>query len=211
MLHGRLSGGQIAQSDKLVAFLESKGGVAKQAELRAAGFSAGLISSLAERGAINRETRGVYALPDALLDDFEVVTSRWGRAVISHGSALYLHGLTDRFPLALDVTFPRTYNTGSFATAYPGAVVHRANSERYPIGIEYIEGMSGAPVRVYDRERCICDALAARNKNEIDMQTFKGAIGGYFGSNDNNLAKLSEYARVLGVEKDLQRYVEVML
>ena len=201
----------MTQSDKLVEFLESRGGIAKQADLRAAGFSAGLISSLAEKGIINRETRGVYTLPDVVADDFEAVTSRWGRAVVSHESALYLHGLTDRFPLALDVTFPRTYNTGSFAAVYPDAAIHRANSERYPIGIEYIEGMSGAPVRVYDKEKCICDALAARDRNDIDMQTFKSAIGGYFNSPFKDLAKLSEYARALGVEKDLQRYAEVML
>ena len=56
-----------------------------------------------------------------------------------------------------------------------------------------------------------CDALAARNRNEVDMQTFKSAIGGYFNSPGKDLPKLSEYARALGVEEDLQRCAEVML
>lgn len=201
----------MTRTDELVELLRSKGGIAKQSELRAAGFSAGLIASLSANGTISRETRGVYVLPDALTDDFETVTSRWGRAVISHGSALYLHGLTDRFPLVLDVTLPSTYNATGFIAACPDVIVHRANADHYPIGIEYIEGISGAPVRTYDRERCICDALAARNKNEMDMQTFKSALGGYFNSSSKDLPKLSEYAQALGVGKELQRYVEVML
>lgn len=201
----------MTRTDELIELLKSKGGIARQSELRAAGFSAGLIASLAESGAINRETRGVYALPDVLVDDFETVTSRWGRAVISHASALYLHGLSDRFPLALDVTFPSAYSVTSFAAARPSAIVYRANAGAYPIGIEYITGMSGAPVRAYDKERCVCDAIIARSKNDIDIQILKSAIEGYFRLPDKDLAKLSEYARALGVERDLQRYAEVLL
>ena len=45
----------------------------------------------------------------------------------------------------------------------------------------------------------------------MDMQTFKSALGGYFNSSSKDLPKLSEYAQALGVGKELQRYVEVML
>lgn len=48
----------MTRTDELVELLRSKGGIAKQSELRAAGFSAGLIASLTANGTISRDYRG---------------------------------------------------------------------------------------------------------------------------------------------------------
>lgn len=200
----------MGRAAEMLAFIDDCGGVATWSDLTGAGFNPNLISSMAERGEIERETRGVYSLADAVPGDFEAITARWGRAVLSHGTALYLHGLSDRYPLRIEVTVPREYNASNIVAEYPSVIVNRASKDAYPLGIEMVAGMTGASVRVYDKERCICDMLVARKKREADVQTLRSALEGYFKSADKDLAKLGEYARALGVEDELQRYAEVL-
>lgn len=201
----------MSRTAEAIEFIERHGGVVRRAELVRAGFSPGLIASMAESGKIDRETRGVYALPDVMADDLEAITARWGRAVVSHTSALYLYGLSDRLPLRCDITVPREYNASSIATAFPAANIHRAPKETYTLGIRTVEGLSGAPVRAYDKERCVCDIVALRSKDAVDAQALKDAVTGYFKDPGKDLAKIAQYAHALGVEDELQRYAEVLL
>ena len=55
-----------------------------------------------------REKSGVYTTPDGFVDPMLLMCLRVKQAVLSHGTALYLNGLTDRTPLELDVTIPKT-------------------------------------------------------------------------------------------------------
>lgn len=200
----------MGRAAEMLAFMEDRGGVATWSELADAGFNPSLIDAMTRKGEIDRETRGVYALADAIPDDLEAITARWGRAVLSHGSALYLHGLSDRYPLRVEITVPREYNASNILAEYPSTIVYRASKEAYPLGIETVPSMTGASVRAYDKERCVCDMLSARRSRDVDAQTFRSALEGYFKSADKDLTKLSEYARVLGVEDELQRYAEVL-
>lgn len=201
----------MSRTGEAIDFIEQRGGVVRRAELVQAGFSPGLIAAMAEGGKIDRETRGVYALPDVVADDLEAITARWGRAVVSHASALYLHGLGDRLPLRHDITVPREYNASGIAAAFPAASIHRAPKETYALGITTVEGLSGAPVRAYDKERCVCDMIALRSRDTVDAQALKDAVAGYFRDPGRDMTKMTDYARALGVEDELQRYAEVLL
>ena len=53
-----------------------------------------------------REKTGVYTTPDGFVDPMLLMNLRVEQGVLSHGTALYLNGLTDRTPLDLDVTIP---------------------------------------------------------------------------------------------------------
>ncbi|MBK5211240.1 MAG: type IV toxin-antitoxin system AbiEi family antitoxin domain-containing protein [Coriobacteriia bacterium] len=201
----------MTKTQELLLFMEGRGGVTRSTDLLDAGFSAGLIAALENNGTIERETRGVYVTAGTILDDFARVHLRWNRCVFSHGSALYLQGLSDRLPFHLEVTVPREYNTTSLATNNPDLIIYRANKTAYPLGITEVRSMSGIMVKAYDAERCICDLLIARRKDGIDIQLFAGAMDGYFRRKNKDIGKLSTYAKVLGVGDELHRYTEVLL
>ncbi len=201
----------MSRTAEALVFMEGRGGIARWSNLVGAGFSPGLIASMAEQGKIDCETRGVYTLPDVMADEPEAITARWGRAVVSHGSALYLHNLSDRLPLSTDITVPREYNASAITRAYPNITLHRCGKGTYPLGIQTVEGLVGAPVRVYDSARCVCDIFALRKRGEADVQLLKDVVGGYLGSPECDLPKIASYARALGVEDELQRYTEVLL
>ena len=44
--------------------------------------------------------------------------------------------------------------------------------ELWELGIASIKSQMGATVRVYDKERCICDLI--RDKKDMDMQLYEG-------------------------------------
>ncbi len=68
---------------------------------------------------------------------------------------------------------------------------------------------SGNLVKVYDKERCICDLIKDRKKYEI--QLYQTAIKEYMSSKEKNLSRLIEYAVKLGVRDEVMMYVEVMV
>lgn len=201
----------MTRTQELLQFMEKYGGVARSVDLTNAGFSAGLIAALEKNGAIERENRGVYVTAGTILDEFARLQLRWNRCVFSHGSALYLHGLSDRLPFHLEVTVPREYNAASLAANNPGLIIYRANKATYPLGIAKVRSMSKVMVKAYDMERCICDLLAARRKDGVDIQLFAGAMDGYFKRTDKDIGKLNRYAKALGVSDELHRYTEVLL
>jgi len=50
-------------------------------------------------------------------------------------------------------------------------------------------------VRIYDRDRTICDVL--RNMNKMDKEIFNKAVQGYVKDPKKNIPNLMEYAKVL--------------
>ena len=62
---------------------------------------------------------------------------------------------------------------------------------------------------VYDLERTICDLL--RSRNNMEMQTFQGALKMYARRKDKDLRTLMRYAGMFRVEKILRQYLEVLL
>lgn len=67
----------------------------------------------------------------------------------------------------------------------------------------------GGNIRIYDKERCICDLVGSRGN--MDMQIYTQAIKEYFKSDQVNVRKIIKYAKQFGVEKEIRMYMEVLL
>lgn len=194
----------------LVLYIEELGGIATSAQLKKAGFSPGLIDYAFKRGDIDRLTRGVFCSADVMEDDFAAICARWKKCVLSHGSALYLLGLSDRVPLAPDVTVPHGYNPRSLKVENPGIRIHRVDPGLYRLGITETVTPFGARVRIYNAERSIADLIKLRAKGAVDAQLIRDAIGGYFKKSKRDLARLSAMCSAVGVRDELQIYLEVL-
>ena len=69
--------------------------------------------------------------------------------------------------------------------------------------------IDGFNIRLYDVERCVCDAIKFRNK--VGMDVCSEIINNYLERPDRNLSKLMDYARRLRVGKILEQYLQVKL
>ena len=143
----------MSRSEEIAEFVEDSGGIASAAQIAKAGFLPGSISYALESGAIDKLTRGVYCLPEVFDDEFAAISYRWSKCVLSHGSALYLAGLSDRVPAAIDVTVPRGYNPRGLTQEYPDTKIHRLSPELYELGIVKAKSPGGGTVKAYCAER----------------------------------------------------------
>lgn len=64
-------------------------------------------------------------------------------------------------------------------------------------------------VRIYDRDRTICDVL--RNMSKMDKEIFNKAVQGYVRDMQKNIPNLMKYAKELRVQKKVKELIGVWL
>lgn len=193
--------------NELMTIAEQNNGMVSSGEATAAGIARRELSEAVERGELVRVARGVYALPDAWEDEFALAQHRFARGIFSHETTLYLHGLTDRAPDAMTMTFPRGYNTRNARDA--GIDARTVSADLYPAGTAEVGTPYGNAVAAYCPERAICDLF--RSTSSPDLQLAIPSIRAYLSSEERNTVRLMEYARLMKVEAKVRPYVEAML
>ena len=88
--------------DKLKLLIEQNGGIVSASVIQEAGINRALLYDSLEKGIILKESHGNYILADEQPDEFRVIQSRSDKLIFSHGTALFLHGISDRVPHDLD-------------------------------------------------------------------------------------------------------------
>jgi predicted transcriptional regulator of viral defense system len=149
----------------------------------------------------------VFVKAGGLDDRLYALQANAKKIVYSHETALFLHGLTDRVPLAYSVTVPSAYKPS--AKLKETCKVYFIKPELHGLGIAEIPSGMGHTIAAYNRERTICDIL--RSRNRIDIQILTGALKRYTSLKDTDLNLLASYAGRFGVQRLLQPYLEVLV
>lgn len=172
-----------------------------------AGIKRSRLSEAVAAGELVRVARGVYCLPETWEDEFLIAHERFSRGVFSDGTALYLHGFTDRTPERLTMTFPRSYNaTGARKSSIE---VRTCSPEVFGLGLVIVHTPAGNEVPCYDLERTLCDLV--RGRSVADTQLLNPAMRRWANTRGANVNKLMDYARKLGVLPKIRNYLEVLL
>lgn len=165
------------------------------------------LTQAVDAGYLCKIGRGMYALPDTWEDEFLVLHYRYKKGIFSHETALFLHGLTDRTPAKFTMTFPRGYNSKTLKDENVEA--RFTVPKLYELGV--VEQLSpyGNTLRTYDVERTLCDIV--RGDDALDVQLVNPAMKRYVAMKEKNINRLMEYARVIGVERNIKKYMGVLL
>lgn len=184
-------------------------GVMTTAQLNAAGYYYKKIQELLSNGDIELVKRGHYQLvSQTLYSDVPTIKSLYADAVICLESALNYYGYTDRNPSAWHLAIPERTSRTRFKIDYPIIKPHFVREDRYEIGITEGE-IDGFNIKIYDKERTICDILY--HKNKIDAEVFNTAIKRYVADPEKNVPRLISYAKKLKVEKKCREVIEIWL
>lgn len=193
--------------DDLKILIEQNGGIVSAGEIQKAGIDRVHLYESLKKGIIIKESHGNYILADEQPDEFRIIQSRSDKLIFSHGTALFLHGLSDRVPHNLDLTVPQGDNVSRIKKSYENTRFHYCKKELWDLGIVTLKSPQGYEVKVYDLERCICDLI--RDKKIIDVQVFTQALKEYFGGQCNP-RKIIKYAKVFNLEQKVRTYMEVL-
>ena len=193
--------------ESILRILEQNKGFITTAQVTNTGLQRRALSELVAANRIYRVERGIYALPETWEDDMYFLQYRYAKGVFSNGTALYLHGFTDRTPQAYTLTFPHGYNAA-------GLKKHNVKAkyvapDTYKMGITEMPSPSGNPLCVYDIERTMCDIV--KGSNAIDIQLVNQAMKVYAESKGKDMTRLISYAERLRVKPKILKYMEVLL
>ena len=192
---------------RLQEALRENGGFITVAQGRKAGLSHMSILRAAQAGLIERVAHGVYEAADEFDDILFVTQLRRPKMIYSHGTALYLHDLTDRDPLNLSVTVPTGYNTKQLVSE--GLTVFSVRADLHVTEVVKLETKYGNEVIAYSMERTICDCV--RSRRRMDAEIVTEAIKRYARHNDRDIHVLMETAALFRVQKIMRTYMEVLL
>ncbi len=186
---------------------EKQNGYLRLCEAKDIGVSRYAVSEYVHQNDMERVAPGVYITEDAWEDRLFLLQIRNRQIIFSHETALYIHGLSDREPFSPVITVARGYNAKHIKD--DGVIVHTASKDLFELGLKEAKTFVGNTIRVYDKERCICDIV--KRKKQMDIQIFQTAIRSYFRDRDKDIHKLMEYAKKMKLEERVRQYTEVLL
>ena len=167
------------------------------------------IKQLLDDGFIERVRRGYYHwVEDQGESEVAIINHLFPDAVLCMETALFYYKYSDRNPAEWSFAIDR--NVSKFRTniEYPFIKAYRVKSDLVTLG-ETAGEIDFTKVRIYDRDRTICDVLKSMSK--IDKEIFNKAIQGYVNDSQKNIPNLMIYAKKLRVQKKVKELIGVWL
>lgn len=166
-----------------------------------------LLQKLVREGKVTRIKRGVYCLTDELAARQMIDTER-----IVPGSVLCLWSAWSHYNLTLsipDAWYLAVEKSRKVVLPdYPPVKLVFLKEEYYRLGIENLI-IEGLQVKMYDIEKCVCDAVKYRNK--AGMEVTAEILKNYLSLPSRNIDKLVGYAKQMRIYNILKMYLEVQL
>ncbi|MBE6114962.1 MAG: hypothetical protein E7191_07785 [Erysipelotrichaceae bacterium] len=168
------------------------------------GYTKYQIKKMVENKSIVKVCRGFYSLYNDLVDEFYSCQLNNSFMIYSNETALYLHNLTDRFPSTLSITTKTGYHIRN-----KDLKVYYTAPDALDIGMIEISSPQGNMIKVYDKERTICDII--KHKNRIDPQVYVQGLQSYFLNGDPDFRKLSKYSKLLNIQSKVMDIIELYM
>lgn len=185
------------------------GGIAKTADLTAAGMKNYEVAELCKEGFIERIQRGFYQLPHSnQITQEKFIQELLPQGIVCVESALFHYGYSDFAPREWSVAVPRTASRAVKKIEGFPIKAYYIQTDFWPIG-KSADAFNGVELAVYDRERTICDCFKYRTK--LDSETFNKAVNAYAADKHKNLANLSRYAKEMRLYAKVMNVMEVLL
>ena len=129
-------------------------------------------------------------------------------AVFCMETALRYYEYSDRTPAEWHLAVSKDSGKSRFKIDYPFVKPHYMEPSWLEVGLTS-GTMDGNKVRIYDKDRVICDCLRYRNK--MDKEIFNKAVQRYIVDPEKNIPHLLEYAEVLRVKRIVKELIGVWL
>ena len=144
------------------------------------------IQRMLNEGLIEKIKRGYYHWIESYGKDEIVIINRlFPDGVLCMDTALFYYKYSDRNPAEWHITIDKNTSRQRTQIEYPLIKAYRVESELLPLG-ETEGKIDSQKVRIYDRDRTICDVM--RNMNKMDKEIFSTAIQGYVKDPKKNIS-----------------------
>lgn len=180
------------------------GGILKTEELNKLGLSSRHIRKLLENGEISKIKQGYYELADEVNPEEIIIAKLFPKAVIFLESALIHYNYTDRIPTAWQIAVSRDSEKSQYDIESPSVEPYYQEPKFLNVGVSKFE-INGVNVRIFDRDRTMCDIL--RYEKKLEKEVFTNAVTRYMKDPNKNIRHLFEYAEVFNITKKVQSQI----
>ena len=160
-------------------------------------------------GYVEKIRRGYYQWINP--DDFSevgTVIRLFPDAILCMDTALRYYGYSDRTPGDWHLAVSKDSGKSRFKIDYPFVKPYYVEPAVLELGLT-TGTMDGHAIRIYEKERLICDCRRYRNK--MDKEIVNKAIQKYIADPEKSIPKLMEYAGPLRVKKLAKDLIGVWL
>ena len=188
---------------------EHYGGMMRTKELEQEKIYYHNIQQLMEAGHMEKVRYGYYQWVDP--DDFSevgTVSRLFPDGIFCMDTALRYYRYTDRTPEQWHLAVSKDSEKSRFHIDYPFVKPYFLEPAVLELGSTK-GNMDGHDVRIYDKDRVICDCLRYRNK--MDKEIFNKAIQNYINDPGKSISNLLEYAEPLRVKRIAKDLIGVWL
>lgn len=193
--------------EEITKYISGNGGYARLTELRDEGFQTREISKLNDEGVLYKVKPGLYKLKNSQVTSGYVdVSKAMPKGVIALVSALTYYDLTTFNPSSIHVAIPNYEKAKKLN--FPPVEVYYFRENQYEHGIEEVS-IQGHTVRMYNREKTVCDMFRYRNKLGEDL-ALEG-LREYLELPEANLNVLKENMKTCRVRTVMEPYVKAMV
>ena len=167
------------------------------------------IQELLEKGFIEKIRRGYYHwIEDYGRSEVVIINRLFPDAVLCMETALFYYKYSDRNPAEWNIAIDKNASRQRLKIDYPFIKAYRVEPSLLSLG-ETGGKIDFEKIRIYDRDRTICDVL--RNMNKMYKEIFNKAVQNYVKDPKKNISNLMEYAKVLRVQKRVKDLIGVWL
>lgn len=192
---------------KILHIFVAQGGYAKAETLRTEGIHSSQLTQLVETGVLIRLKRGLYTLAQGVArSELVDIQKAVPGGVFCLGTALSVHSIGTWEPPEIQLAIRRDSRIA--LPDYPPIRLFSFSGARFELGI-IEEATKAGIVRVYDREKTICDVVRFRNSLGFDIAM--EALREYLKSRGRDIPRLLEYAKLLHIEGSMRGYLEALI
>ena len=192
---------------RILSLLSDRGGFVRTADLTEAGIHNVYLAELVDEGTLTRIKNGLYvATVSETVSGFYETQLALPRSVICLGSALSYYNFATFEPAEVHVAIQRDDRT--LPPEFPPVRLFSFGGARYETGV-IEEEIEGHQVRIYDREKTICDVI--RFRRALGETIAYESLRTYVEGTEKSLDRLFEYAGKLRMRRSLELMIKAYL
>lgn len=193
---------------QVIEIADKQYGIVRTCDIENLGIKRVHLKKYVDMGFLVRESKGIYHVEGIHSDEYSLLQTRCPKGIFSFKTALFFHGLTTVIPHIPEMTVAQGYNANRIKQSMD-VKFHYVKKELLHIGEMEMISPQGGKIKIYDKERCICDLI--KYHDSVDEQVFIESMKEYFRNRQIDLKTLLKYAKELKIEKKLFTYTEVLL
>ena len=194
---------------RIIDMANKEKGFIRTRDILAAKIHNTYLKELLKAGKLEQVKRGLYRLTDVSVsahDSLIQAAMSVPHGVVGMLSALAYYNLTTVTPWEVSVVIEK--GKKAFLPSYPPIKIYHFTSPIFSAGITNVN-VDGHSLRIYNKEKTICDCI--RYRNQLGMDVVRESLRIYLKNSTRDLDMLVKYAKLCKVEKILKNYLEVLL